>query len=1349
MVINMKRLLLLALLATACKGGVTHHMFIVYGQSIGLGNWACPEISTSQPYSNTELNVGLTAFRALDETGLGAAQAGACIGGLAWGGSDAYVTGAVVTNGGSAYIAVAPSTGVTPGTDMTKWVLVTSQEAMGSSAANNITLLDATHAFSSIVNNFSVGGQPIASFQRGTSPYNAVLAAVTAAQGLLSGGDTLEVDGVMFVEGESDFIAGSLTYKADSVLLQSNMQEDIQAITLQIVPIPYFIPQLSSMESVPSGPNLSTCPDTTVACIDDPKGTSTPGVPMSQWQLQRDYPGLFYTVGPRYQYTYPDGALHQDNISNNKMGATAARILYELYVRGNYASAISGVYPKQIIRVGANVTVTTFTPNGLALALDTTTVPDPFRNGATDSNGKGFQFFCNNGGTVTEIGLSGPITISGTTITLPLASTPSCSTSERVVYGFEGQRFAASPSQNCSFTTTLCNGQAVFPSRGIAHGNLRTATDYTDLNGDAIQHWMVAFNEPVGYGQASIYEDWNCYTFTAAASVAGGKTNFTCNKPHGWPVGTTLIVWGATGMWSGLNTRLDQTISNEEAVGSTDLDMLVNDTSKIIPGSLIEWTVAGPITEVACVDHVNANYLFFGTSCTSGTPSATGRGWNGSTQVVVPQSYAGGITANLDHQDHWSVTIIDDTTIQVAFDSSAAGSFAGQVVHVSRSPSGDPPAPLVRPYYGQPWAPIYDVTANGLEITIPLGTNCTTDPYTCSRGFLPGITSKGQYNYYTIQVGSIVFSGTFPNQTATVTFTSPFINHPNNAVLTPASSAVDGLGALVYIYDFDETSTGTSFLNHVYLVNTIITDGMGNITGATLIPGGRRNVPNGTYSSPVGGGTVCNGAAGSPCLVMPWTGDGYMDTQINNYHYNTTTLHNYNKTNGALWNPLSNRFDVMIKYTGINRSGVCRNELGTYVAMGTDPTDNAHFYHDTCANIVSGVQTKMEYTSTSAHIVGSSSQFADDPAYSTPGWLSNPAWRGGQYHYYDGMFRIYLDNSSGDPMVTTMAGSVMTIRSMSWNYAQNEPEEYVQGRTSLYDGAKYQFGWRSPIQLFGASYDVKYDLATSNASSCVTDAFSSGASAGSVTIPNGSSPSSGSYNTANMAQQSLECLYLRPYVSVYAASPNGQNPIWLWSYQNSGMQPGDKVTSTGVGGSGNVTNTALSGVQWRQRWSVLEAQTDQPWTIPGTMVSIASNGSGVCTVTTTTPHHLAVGWPFTVYFPPATPALFSTQDIIDFTVATVPSSTTWTFTCPMSAVANTTWNTDQGTLAHFGIESYPGVSLAGTASSISLSNGTFVSTEDTKNFAVISIEAQAGPPSPSGGSVSGGKMSAGGKVLQH
>lgn len=434
------RIILWILALTASADAATYYMWIGYGQSLSIGSQGTPPISTAQPYSNKSSN-------------------------------------------GSSLVALVNST----------------QESPSVPAANNITLLDPTHIYMSIWQDSGFGGAPLSDLSKGQTLYNNLISGVGTVKSIIGAGNTLIVVGIFFTHGEADAL--SQTYKTGVVQLQSDLEADIKPITGQVQSIPFFYSQVSGTLASPGfgtfPTGLYTCPDGTVACIDDPSGTAAAVGANAQWQLQRDYPGKFYLVGPKYQYTYADLQTHLTAQGYNLYGATAARALKEYAVDGNKRT-IGAVMPRSISRVGTTVTAQFWTPDNLTLTVDGT-VANPTRNGNTDTTGKGFQFFCDSGGTVTEIAVTG-VSISTQTATLTLASAPSCSTSERLVYAFEGTRYADS-------------GLA---SSGSAHGSVRTAADYTDLNGDVVYHWLIHFNEPVGF-------NWSPYSGFNGTILGNGR----------------------------------------------------------------------------------------------------------------------------------------------------------------------------------------------------------------------------------------------------------------------------------------------------------------------------------------------------------------------------------------------------------------------------------------------------------------------------------------------------------------------------------------------------------------------------------------------------------------------------------------------------------------------------------------------------------------------------------------------------------------------------------------------------------------------------------------------------------
>ena len=109
--------------------------------------------------------------------------------------------------------------------------------------------------------------------------------------------------------------------------------------------------------------------------------------------------------------------------------------------------------------------------------IDTTTLPVPFRNGAADTHGMGFQVFEYTTGAsdLDEIPIAS-VAVSGQTVTITLSAAPT-KAHLRLAYAFEGQPYASAPVAGCAYNATTCtiNGVATAggPWQGNLHGNIR------------------------------------------------------------------------------------------------------------------------------------------------------------------------------------------------------------------------------------------------------------------------------------------------------------------------------------------------------------------------------------------------------------------------------------------------------------------------------------------------------------------------------------------------------------------------------------------------------------------------------------------------------------------------------------------------------------------------------------------------------------------------------------------------------------------------------------------------------------------------------------------------------------
>ncbi len=532
------RTLLSLLLLAAPLSAANVYMLLGNGQSLSNGDYGCGAISTTQTWGNQTWSgsalAGLTETKTcLTETG-SPYESGADS--LVWSSSVTYQPYARVTltacgtscSSTTVYGTLSQTTNQNPSSG-SPWSVVTTQESPLSAAMNNASVL--ASGFSGIANNFGQSGNPITTWCE-SSAITTITNTVTAVNSYEATlGNTLVVFGALITAGESDFLNGSTAYYSNAVTCQSAVQSAIQNITRQTQPVPWIYSQMSSTEV--ASPYGYTCPDGTAEnCIDSyPVSGTANHVPIAQYQLARDsanssvcgttgYPacGGFYLTGPKYQFDYgSDQGYHMSAHGYNMLGAESARILACLYAAGfSTSNSCGGVMPETPITVsGTTVTLNVATPGGLSLTQPSTStsvsttnwtngaVPYPYYGASSNCSGSGpcqqtsnygFQFFTSNG----EIQVTN-VSVSGTTITLTLASAPTGS-NWQLAYGFEGLHYATTPAYGCAWNATACNGLAITGSNyasGTPHGNIRTVEDFTSLNNDAIYHWMPHFIENV------------------------------------------------------------------------------------------------------------------------------------------------------------------------------------------------------------------------------------------------------------------------------------------------------------------------------------------------------------------------------------------------------------------------------------------------------------------------------------------------------------------------------------------------------------------------------------------------------------------------------------------------------------------------------------------------------------------------------------------------------------------------------------------------------------------------------------------------------------------------------------
>lgn len=434
-------LFLFFVLSAANVAAYDYNAIVVYGQSLGAGNKGCPALSTTQPFSNLKINASNTALVDLIENST-------CVGGV----GDYQES---------------PDSGI--------------GNQLRQSIGSGIYLLI----------NRSVGGQAYASLKKGTSYYDSLLTAITAAKNLSeSAGKTFGVIAVVWIHGESDYSLANLNYKLNLESLQIDLETDIKTITSQVGTVPLFISQFSAYNGFGGGPcytgdtSIYACP---TLCADGTPPNSAcnesyplDGSPINQWVAAKENPSKIYLVGPKYQYEYSDG-LHLTNTSYRAMGETIGKSIASYLLSGTWKPL---VYKSVSYSSSTTIDVQFWVPVG-QLAWDISTVTKV----TTDSvDTFGFEF--------RQDAVASPkitaVEIVGTDIVrITLESQPT-GTNQRIRYAYKGQRYAL-------------GGDA-----GNAHGNLCDTDPQVSQSGGTIKDWATTFEAPIGATWPSVqaYVPW-------------------------------------------------------------------------------------------------------------------------------------------------------------------------------------------------------------------------------------------------------------------------------------------------------------------------------------------------------------------------------------------------------------------------------------------------------------------------------------------------------------------------------------------------------------------------------------------------------------------------------------------------------------------------------------------------------------------------------------------------------------------------------------------------------------------------------------------------------------------------
>ena len=212
-------------------------------------------------------------------------------------------------------------------------------------------------------------------------------------------GARYEVFAVILTHGEKD--AELPSYEDDIARLQSDYEQDLQAITGQTRAIPLILTQQHA-EPVTG------------------RSTSTVGA----WKAGVDHPGKIYCAGPKYQYAYAGDRIHLLAGQYDRLGVKYAEVAHEIVVRGNDWQPLQ---PIGITVEGQTIAVRFHVPVPPLAWDEAFGAPHQFVHAAW-KNGRGFEIEDSQG----EVTITGA-TIDGDTIRLGIDRLPDTTTAPLMV----------------------------------------------------------------------------------------------------------------------------------------------------------------------------------------------------------------------------------------------------------------------------------------------------------------------------------------------------------------------------------------------------------------------------------------------------------------------------------------------------------------------------------------------------------------------------------------------------------------------------------------------------------------------------------------------------------------------------------------------------------------------------------------------------------------------------------------------------------------------------------------------------------------------------------------------------
>jgi hypothetical protein len=813
-----------------------------------------------------------------------------------------------------------------------------------------------------------------------------------------------------------------------------------------------------------------------------------------------------------------------------------------------------------------------------------------------------------------------------------------------------------------------------------------------------------------GVAQPVPLENFSCSTGAVTASPSGGPTTIQCLDAAGnpqnliFPTGSHVMLWGATGNWTPLNTQTMQLL--KMVMSSTGTTVYLNDTGMMenTPGSTWQiWNQQGSVPYCGNGTY-GSEQVTLGSITDGRSIVLSARGVN--TTTATPHCNEDLFWGPLDRSNTWAITIVDSTHFSVPLDSSSFGSFAGQTIHINRASAANPSSgPYLLPSGADGAPPLIEITSNGYELMTIDGCPSTSNAITCSFGYIDPFNAKGYGDFGT--TGSLVVSG----GTGTITVSSW---NNNTTQYTRTLQANE----LMWLNNFTESASTYGTINRPWVINTVTgtCSSSCTITIANMGTGqGGAGVSDGTYTVSTSGHNFF-----FPLFADYYAYWGPGEATIGDY----PTEYPAHMVEGTFSSSF-NRYRAWYCWSATMTAA--EMEFGSYVVE--QPSEVSwHGYHslnfDTYGSTGACQWQIWEINAFPYHWVGGPSWSPQGTDSTYTGFVGFPAWTGETYHYFDINRTFYMNLSN---VYSLVGAQTSYIGPMYMDTVAAEPEEWVMTKSATYNPGtgKYHMNMVVSPGVSGGpcssmTYNFYYstsELKALGLNNATADGSTSAAEYGVLTqyqvIHDTAALPYGNYYFG-----------IRPNMCVSGVSGNGVSPIVLSFRQDPNMQVGDHVNISGVGGNTNANQStvAITNVYPRQFWFHSNQGHSPPVTL--TNIVVTSGSPNVCTVDLTVAPGVVAGQEIGVTGVTSGGPGYSNnyQNVTWFTVTSV-SGDSFTFSCPGTTAG--TYNTDANLSGNFymAVVADPAIAISGTGNGNWDGNytGTMVSTENNKNFSEISF----------------------------